>query len=336
MNRTVTDDDLLALDSELREVLEAVRARGWRDAEIRHVIAKGRNSSAPDLLDHLEQGIESWRLRRGETRERARAVGALLCALLRFLPALPPLESCRHDRADESMLVKVRALLAKADSTEFPAESQALTAKAHALMARHAIDRAAVDGAPPTGVATCRVLIDDPYAKQRAALLMYVAGALGCRVLSWSGLGIATVFGFATDVEATELLYTSLLLQATDALLKADATQGGSHPSTVAAFRRAFLLGFAQRIGQRLSSGREAVIDEAHATHGDDLLPVLADRADAIDAAIEPFLNPAGKPRRASRYSNLAGLGAGHVAGARASLSQQPRLSSHRAIAPRR
>jgi hypothetical protein len=39
----------------------------------------------------------------------------------------------------------VRALLAKAESTTYPEEADALTAKAQELMARHSIDRAMLD-----------------------------------------------------------------------------------------------------------------------------------------------------------------------------------------------
>ncbi|MEE3919447.1 DUF2786 domain-containing protein [Micromonospora sp. BRA006-A] len=50
------------------------------------------------------------------------------------------------------MLDRVRALLAKAESTGYPAEAEAFTAKAQELMARHSIDAALLD-AGPTGPA---------------------------------------------------------------------------------------------------------------------------------------------------------------------------------------
>jgi hypothetical protein len=46
------------------------------------------------------------------------------------------------DLPDRRMLDRVRALLAKAESTEFPKEAEALSARAQELMARHRIDRA--------------------------------------------------------------------------------------------------------------------------------------------------------------------------------------------------
>jgi hypothetical protein len=58
---------------------------------------------------------------------------------------------------DERILARVRALLAKAESTNYPAEAETFTAGAHALMARHSIDHALlaaagrVPAADPTG-----------------------------------------------------------------------------------------------------------------------------------------------------------------------------------------
>ena len=44
--------------------------------------------------------------------------------------------------ADERILGKIRALLAKAEATEFPDEAEALSARAQELMAKHSIDHA--------------------------------------------------------------------------------------------------------------------------------------------------------------------------------------------------
>ena len=44
--------------------------------------------------------------------------------------------------ADTRILGKIRALLAKAESTEFPEEAEALSARAQELMAKHSIDHA--------------------------------------------------------------------------------------------------------------------------------------------------------------------------------------------------
>ena len=56
----------------------------------------------------------------------------------------PPRPRVIRDRIADPMLIKVRALLAQAESTTFPAEAETFTAKAQELMARHSIDAALV------------------------------------------------------------------------------------------------------------------------------------------------------------------------------------------------
>src|SRR5699024_10045059 len=46
----------------------------------------------------------------------------------------------RAGQVDQRMLRRVRALLAKAESTPYPAEAETFTAAAQAMMARHSID----------------------------------------------------------------------------------------------------------------------------------------------------------------------------------------------------
>src|SRR5438045_2689314 len=73
-------------------------------------------------------------------------------ALPPALPAAPRVgadgPSAADAGIDDRMLAKVRALLAKAESTEFTDEADALTAKAQELMTRYSIDRALVDHDP--------------------------------------------------------------------------------------------------------------------------------------------------------------------------------------------
>ena len=86
-------------------------------------------------------------------------------------------------REDDPMLVKVRALLAKAESTEFEAESDAFTAKAQELMARHAIDDAVARAGSSRREApvTRRIAVDDPYVDAKSQLLVVVARPNGVR-----------------------------------------------------------------------------------------------------------------------------------------------------------
>lgn len=233
---------------------------------------------------------------------------------------------------DAGVLAKVRGLLAKAESTTFPAEAEALTAKAHQLIARYSIDRALLEERAGGGDVLSRTLgVDTPYARAKFHLLGQVARACRCRVLWQVDLGVATVFGFAGDLDATELLYTSLLVQATTAMLASSAPRNAAS-ATVAAFRRAFLYAFANRVGQRLRETAAAEVDAAVDLGSDEsLLPVLASREEAVEAALTAAFPGA----RAMRFSvsDARGWRAGADAGDRATLTTQRSVDGRRAIA---
>jgi uncharacterized protein DUF2786 len=189
---------------------------------------------------------------------------------------------------DARMLHRVRSLLAKAESTTFPDEAEALTAKAQELMARHAIDAAVLDAERPGGrpqVGGRRVAVDDPYAGPKAMLLEAISAANRCRSVWSKGFGYATVFGTEGDLDAVELLYTSLLVQAARAMLaEGDGPRRAS--GRTRSFRQSFLVAFATRIGTRLREAVDAAT-EAYADQHATLLPVLADRREAAEAACD-------------------------------------------------
>jgi hypothetical protein len=234
-------------------------------------------------------------------RVQAVAVAVEALALVRSLPRIPKLgplpgEVAAPARgrsrgvghsvgADPRVLHKVTALLAKAESTDFPDEAEALTAKAQELMTRHAIDQAHLDA--PQGdrpaVGGRRIGIDDPYAGARFLLLAAVADANRCRAV-WSKFwGFATVFGDEGDLDAVELLFTSLLVQATRAMVAQPRPRGSG---STRSFRQSFLVAFARRIGVRLRKAAEAVTAEA-AQRSTALVPVFAARREAADAALD-------------------------------------------------
>jgi hypothetical protein len=253
------------------------------------------------------------------------AVAVEVLGLLLSLPALPRLGAPPSHRPQSTrVLEKVRALLAKAESTTFPEEAEALSAKAQELMARHAIDSAMVAAGAgaagsdhrPTGV---RVPVDDPYAGAKSILLAEVAAANRCRAVWSKGFSFSTVLGFEADLEFVDVLYTSLLVQATSAMVAAGSHVDRSGRSRTRSFRQAFLLAYASRIGQRLREAEAASRAAAAEEYGEALLPVLADRSAAVRAAeAEAF------PHLVSRsvsISNAAGWAAGHAAADLASLS---------------
>ncbi len=188
---------------------------------------------------------------------------------------------------DGRILSRVRALLAKAESTEFAPEAEALTAKAQELMARYAIDQALVSSSTsdPSGGGgdkprSRRVLIHDPYAKGKSYLLSEVAQVNRCQTVWAKEMGFSTVFGFDTDLAVTDILYTSLVTQCSTAMIAASRTVANPR-----SFRESFVLSFAIHIGERLAAATAATVEAARAELGDALLPVLASRDVQVEAA---------------------------------------------------
>ena len=206
--------------------------------------------------------------------------------------AHPSASTAHQQRAaiSERVLSRIRALLAKAESTTFPAEAETFTAGAQALMARHSIDHAllaALDQGSSEGPTGRRIGIDNPYEVPKAMLLGAVAEANRCRTVWSRELGFSTAIGFPADLDAVELLFTSLLVQATTAMTRAGSRTDGYGRSRTRAFRQSFLTAYASRIGQRLAEATGAQTTKAATgPTGQNLLPVLAARSQAVDEAL--------------------------------------------------
>ncbi|WP_086831671.1 DUF2786 domain-containing protein [Streptomyces sp. NRRL B-24572] len=190
--------------------------------------------------------------------------------------ALPPAAA-----GEPRMLTRIRALLAKAEATGYPEEAEALTAKAQELMARHSLDEATLAaGAPsPETPGAIRIGVEPPYEQAKAILLDAVATANHCRAVWNEAYGFSTVVGFEADLDPVELLYTSLLVQGTAAMTRAEAEQRAGGRKRTKSFRQSFLLAYANRLGARLSATSRRVAAEVPT-----LLPALASREVAVGA----------------------------------------------------
>lgn len=189
------------------------------------------------------------------------------------------------DEVDEKMLARVRALLAKAEATDYPDEAEALSAKAQALMVRYSLQEAVAHhdrGRAPVAAAR-RVWIDNPYVAAKVALVQAVAQANRCRTVWLKDLGCVVTVGSDTDLDLVDLLSTSLLVQANRAMLVAGRSLDVRGQSRTKSFRLSFLIAYAARIGERLATTNATVTDELR--HDDRLLPVLAARSRASDEA---------------------------------------------------
>ena len=290
------------------------------------VVGADRSSIVGGRGDHLATWARAERLHPDD----ALAGAVQVLAQVRQLPRLPIVvtppskwgasnrgterAAPATDHLDAKALKLIRALLAKAEATTFEAEADAFTAKAQELMTRHSIDAAvlastAAGSRHASGVESRRVHIDNPYAEEKAGFLSAIGHVNGVRCVWVPYAGMCTVMGFPVDLQLTDLLFTSLLVQATRA--SAAATAGNRQLST-ASFRRAFLVSYAQRIAERLEAARGHTQAEAAQEYGESLLPVLASREAAVEAAYaEAFPNATTMSRRTL---NAAGWHAGRAA----------------------
>ncbi|MDJ0344004.1 DUF2786 domain-containing protein [Streptomyces sp. H10-C2] len=283
--------DLIAAEARTAPATAPPRDPRW-SVQLRELDATGPWNGDGTLLD--AHGRRE-RLDRFSAAVSVLELLRLLGRLPRITPAAAPVPAAGTDAARHApaMLGRIRALLAKAESTDFPEEAEALSSKAQQLMARHSIDEALIadsgGGAGGTGgPGACRIGIDHPYEAAKALLLDAVAAANRCQAV-WAGdFGFSTVVGFEPDLEAVELLYTSLLVQADAAMLRAPgadsrgrngkARHGGSRSKD---FRQSFLVAYAGRIRERLADATEQATHEA-GLPADRLLPALAARDLAV------------------------------------------------------
>lgn len=247
--------------------------------------------------------------------------------------------SAAASAADQEVLEKVRLLLAKAESTAFPAEAETFTAAAQSLISRHSLEAAlaadlAGGGAGPRGEpAGVRIGVDTPYEGQKAALLAAVARANRCSAVWTRHLGSSTVVGFPSDLAAVEVLFASLLTQAVRGMTAAGADARPGASTRRPEFRRAYLESFARRIGQRLEEAATAASGAGDLDDGGRLLPVLAARAAAVDDAVaEAF--PQLVSRRGPRTLDRAGWASGWAAAELAALDVGQAVTSLRALPP--
>ena len=189
--------------------------------------------------------------------------------------------------ASSRLMDRVRKLLAKAeDESVTPPEAQALTAKAAELMAKYGIDRALLAAErPETDRPASRMLdLGNPWARVKAHLLCGLGSALRCQCILLAARPGARihVFGYASDIERTDVLYTSVLIQMWHGLAGAQVPAWCRSPR---AWRRSWLLGFATAVISRVRAAEHAA---ARGAAGPAAAPasrtalVLADRAQVI------------------------------------------------------
>lgn len=235
----------------------------------------------------------------------------------------------------DPMLAKVRKLLAKAaDPATTPEEAEAYTAKAAQLVAAYGIDQALLAAADPARdpLGDRQVPLEPPYATDKGDLLSVIALELRCRAVRLIDRGpdgkslTLHLFGHGSDLDRVEVLYTSLLLQATRDLTRTPVPRG----QHAAAFRRSWLAGFTLAIRARLQEAERRAAAEAEprfAAAGQSAGLILASRSEMVTSAMHETY----PDLRTARPRVLSGTGRRHGwdAGQRADLGERARLADH-------
>lgn len=228
-------------------------------------------------------------------------------------------------------LETIRNILAKAEDAACPPpEAEALTAMAAKLMAKYGIEAAMLAATIPAqrkAVTNRRIVCEAPYATEKAGLIYGLAEAMGSKGVMLNekpnGGRVIHLFGFDTDLERAEMLYTSLLLQSVNAMIGAEYAGQAAHAQAyghMKAWRRSFLAGFNGAVVSRVKDAEKAARGEAQAFQRPDapsVALVVADRSREVAQAFTEVY-----PRVRSRSTRLTGSGgsAGRAAGQRASI----------------
>lgn len=249
----------------------------------------------------------------------------------------------RSVQLGDGTLAKVRKLLAKAEDPAATAqEAEIYNAKASELMAAYGIDRALLAAADPDSdvVGDRVVVLEAPYARDKGTLLSGIAHQMRCRSVLRTRYPHGSkelslhLFGYDSDLLRTDVLYTSLLVQASIGMARRAAPPGES----VAAFRRSWFAGFTHAVVDRLATAEERAANDADRPtaepSGASVALVLADRSAVVDQALAQHY-----PRlQAARRRSLSGSGMadGWAAGQRADIGGSRLTGASRGVLGRR
>jgi hypothetical protein len=199
-------------------------------------------------------------------------------------------------------------------------------------MATYGIDRALLaEELPDSDIVGDRIVVlDAPYALDKASLLSSIAGELRCRAvrrIRYVGPRATKevsihLFGYDSDLMRVEILFTSLLLQAQTSL----ARTGPPPWESLAAYRRSWLAGFTAAVSRRLREAEDRARETAEQSRtrgaappsGRSVALVLVDRDRSVTAAVDAEYPRLGTAR--SRQLSGSGGRSGWQAGQRADL----------------
>ena len=268
-----------------------------------------------------------------------------------------------HDK----VLAKVRALLDQAEATDYEEEAHAFISGAERLMAKYGIEEALVlaAGKPVEDTIGFRRFYVDAgkYESPRLSLVSRIARAHGLPQIIQAGskefspelndwykadaddrgprpkreyVKWIEVCGFESDLDYVDMLVTSLSLQAAEAVhapeTVAQMRSETNAPGHVIAWKNAFLIGFTDRVSDRIRQARKEATREAEEAFAAEQAEAetvvstsvelaLRDKDQAVKSVFDtkyPKLC-AGRASSAGSYGG-SGRSAGRAAGGRARL----------------
>lgn len=242
---------------------------------------------------------------------------------------------------ENPQLAKIRALMTQAeDPAASKEEAEAFFAKATALMSKYGIERAmlAADDPNRDKIGHRSLLIEGTLVEERQLLAGLIAKAVNIEPIlnkvrkpgSNRFTYLVELYGFESDIERVEMLFTSLSLQASNFLRTVNPPIWDATPK--ATYRKRWFRGFGNEVVARLKDAEARAKGEAEVKHGASVALVLASRAElARKAADNSGFKTADYKARSrmtdafaagQRAGRTADIGAKRLAGGRRALSQ--------------
>ena len=227
------------------------------------------------------------------------------------------------------MMEKVRKLLAKAESCagfgteEGNHEAEAFMGAAQKLIAAYAISEAMLSSGKGKfeEIEVRSMHARAPYAMEKTLLLQRICKVNRVELVMTAKRPKAVtvqVVGFPSDLDAVDLLFTSLLVQMVGECMNATPEWF----EQIKQFRASFMMAFTDQVGQRLQEAVDMATAEAEVTTSSSVALVLVDRAGLVkDRFRKEF--PGSQTQSVSRTRNQAGQDAGAAAGQRANIGQR-------------
>jgi len=249
------------------------------------------------------------------------------CSALKSLP-LPIMSELSE--SDPTLVERVRKLLDKAARTDNQHESEMFARKAAELVARHRIDPDRLGARTlPDDLSLLEIVVGrGAYVRGRISLLNHIADSHDVRMVfqaTTTGT-VATLAGRREDLSVVEVMYASLHQQVAAKMSDIRSTTGAATQRQ----RRAFLFGFADRIGEMLAETRAAVEAAAVGSGPASNELVLRARRERIDDFAKESW---GRVRSAPRPSAVApdGFARGVAAADNADVGRA-RLAGHKSL----